>query len=115
MDSSRPILNADADKRASVRISTYSMALSEAPTEMTFNSFDTTDSRVAEIREYTSCYERLENKCMQEQRYAVSPQKEGDMSKLALEAKVQRALDRRYTSQDAVLKPKILSEKSIAA
>lgn len=91
------------------------MAVSEAPTEFTFNSFNTTDSRVAEIKDYTSTLDRLDNKHLQDQRYTISPQKEGDMQKLALVAKVQRALNRRFSGQDAVLKPKIVSEKIMVA
>jgi len=55
----------------------------------------------------------MESKPLQAQRYLVSAQKDDDMKKLALGAKVQRALDRRYTGQDAVFKAKVMSEKSV--
>ena len=55
--------------------------------------------------------ERLNNKRLQQQRYQPSREKSDNLSKLALGAKVERALGRRMTSQDAVLRPKVVSEK----
>lgn len=65
------------------------------------------------MRIYTDKLARLDNKRLQEQRYPLSPQQEFDMT---LGAKLQRALDRRYSGQDAEMrvKPKnqaIVSEK----
>lgn len=52
---------------------------------------------------------------MQTQRYILSNEKNDDMSKLALGAKLERALGRRMSGQDAVFRPKIMSEKKIEA
>lgn len=93
------------------RFSTYSAA----PSEMTFTSIASTKTYSVGIRDYSTTYERLECKRLQEQRYIPSPQKEKDMGKVALFAKVQRALDRRLSGQDAVLRPRMLSEKEVLA
>lgn len=66
---------------------------------------------MAEIKELTDGLNRLENKPLQQQRYVPSAEKTDDMSKLSLGAKVERALGRRMTGQDAVMKQKPLSEK----
>ncbi len=58
----------------------------------------------------------MENKALMSQRVVLSEEKLSNMSKLALGAKLERALDRRMTSQDAVMrkqkkKDDFLSEK----
>lgn len=64
------------------------------------------DARLAELELFTDALSRLDNQGLQKQRYNLSPQQESAMQVLALGAKVQRALDRRLSTQDAVLKPK---------
>lgn len=69
---------------------------------------------MAEIKEFTEGLDRLEIKKLQQQRFIPSAEKTDNLSKLALGAKVDRALGRRMTSQDAVMKSKsaeTLSEK----
>lgn len=56
--------------------------------------------------------ERLENKPLQQQRFVPTPEKSDNWSKLALGAKVERALGRRMTGQDAVMKKPELDEKA---
>ncbi|GJN71145.1 hypothetical protein VFPFJ_01776 [Purpureocillium lilacinum] len=91
--------------RTSVRFSTYSMvAPSLTPT------FQTTDSAQAEIRDIALGLDRMENKALSSQRVVLSDEKTDNMSKLALGAKLERALDRRMSSQDAVMRPR---QKSI--
>ncbi|KAH6655184.1 hypothetical protein BKA67DRAFT_228563 [Truncatella angustata] len=104
LDSSRPIMAPSA--RTSVRYSQYSM---QAP------SVATTDSAHAEIRNIETGLERMENKALTKQRVELSETKSAHMSKLALGAKLERALDRRMTSQDAVMRPRkdsVLNEKT---
>ncbi|KAK5996136.1 hypothetical protein PT974_04564 [Cladobotryum mycophilum] len=97
---------AQADKtplmqtRTSIRFSTYSMAPS-----LTL-SVQTNDSAHAEIREIKSKVDRMENKALSSQRVHLSEEKTDNLSKLALGAKLERALDRRMTSQDAVMRPR---------
>lgn len=70
---------------------------------------------MAEIKDFTDGLDRLDNKRLQQQRFVPSAEKTDDLSKLALGAKVDRALARRMSSQDAVMKEKstnTLSEKS---
>jgi hypothetical protein len=71
----------------------------------------TGDPRLQEIKEWTQGFDRLESKRLQQQRYDPTPEKSDNLSKLALGAKVERALDRRMTDQDASMRPRILSEK----
>ncbi|KAI0160080.1 hypothetical protein GGR52DRAFT_177521, partial [Hypoxylon sp. FL1284] len=102
LDSSRPIM-APSDvgsPRASVRYSTYSTAPSLAATVRT------TDSAQNEIRDIESGLERMENRALSQQRVTLSEEKTANLNKLALGAKLERALDRRMSSQDAVMRPR---------
>ncbi|RYO79820.1 hypothetical protein DL766_006010 [Monosporascus sp. MC13-8B] len=86
--------------RDSVRYSTYSMASSFAPTVRT------TDSAQAEIIHIESGLARMENKALSKQRVELSEEKTENLGKLALGAKLDRALDRRMAGQDAVMRPR---------
>lgn len=90
-----------SSKRASKRYSTYSASPS-------FNSISTTSSETGmqEIRQLSRGLARLENKPLAQQRYIPSEQKTDTMSKVSLGAKVERALSRRMTNQDYVMKEK---------
>ncbi|KAH6670903.1 hypothetical protein F5X68DRAFT_236075 [Plectosphaerella plurivora] len=94
LESERPIMAPSA--RTSVRYSTYSMT----PTVLT------TDSATAEITDIQTGLNRMENKALSNQRVLLTEEKSANMSKLALGAKLERALDRRMTSQDAVMRPR---------
>ena len=59
-----------------------------------------------EVRHLTTGLARLDNPKLQSQRYVVSEIKRDQLSKLALGAKLERALNRRMVSQDAVFSPK---------
>lgn len=67
---------------------------------------------MAEIKEFTDGLDRLENKPLQQQRFVPSAEKSDSMGKVALGAKVERALGRRMTNQDYI-KQQPLSEKAI--
>ena len=69
------------------------------------------DPVVAEFKYYTDGLDRMENKRLQQQRYVPSREKSESLSQLALQAKLERALGRRMTGQDAVLRPKVVLEK----
>lgn len=86
--------------RTSVRFSTYSVAPSFATTVRT------TDSAHAEIRDIETGLTRLENKALSQQRVVLSEEKSANLSKLALGAKLERALDRRMRGQDAEMRPR---------
>ncbi|EAQ86129.1 hypothetical protein CHGG_07382 [Chaetomium globosum CBS 148.51] len=99
LESSRPIMAPST--RTSVRFSTYSMAApSVTPTVLS------TDSVTAEIRPIVDGLERLKNPHLSEQRVFLNEEKTTKLAKLALGAKLERALDRRMTSQDAVMRPR---------
>lgn len=67
-------------------------------------SFASDDSRVAALKDLGAGLDRLENERLQQQRFVPSPEKVDDLSRLALGAKVERALCRRMSSQDAVMR-----------
>ncbi|EFE31678.1 uncharacterized protein ARB_01277 [Trichophyton benhamiae CBS 112371] len=107
LDSQRPIMAPSlASQRNSKRYSTIS--------NQTTSSTMTGDSRMAEIKELSAGLARLENKRLSQQRFVPTPEKSESLSKLALGAKVERALGRRMSSQDAVMrKPVVLDEKNM--
>ncbi|KOS45683.1 hypothetical protein ACN38_g3401 [Penicillium nordicum] len=71
------------------------------------------DPRIADIFHLHDGFERLESKPLNKQRFVPTEEKSNNLNKLALGAKVERALGRRMTSQDAVMR-KPLSEKTEA-
>ncbi|KAK2069452.1 hypothetical protein P8C59_004034 [Phyllachora maydis] len=87
--------------RTSVRFSTYSaMAPSLAATA------PTADGASAALREIEKGLDRMENKALAQQRVVLTEEKTVNLQKLALGAKLERALDRRLTGQDAVMRIK---------
>jgi len=112
------------NNRASTRLSTYSMtptltpsiapshlscAPSEAHSEHTTTSLTPSEKQsplARDIHTLTTGLARLNQPKLQNQRYVVSENKKEDMSKLALGAKLDRALGRRMVSQDASFSPK---------
>ncbi|KAF2476622.1 uncharacterized protein BDR25DRAFT_67858 [Lindgomyces ingoldianus] len=120
LESSRPILASSAGNRASTRLSTYSatptLTPSIAPSHLSGASSTAGDPKAQEIKSWNAGFERLEDKRLAQQRYQMSSEKNDDMSKLALGAKLDRALGRRMTGQDAVFRPKcVINEKKVQA
>lgn len=107
-----------ASKRASARFSTYSAAPSVANTVKTSL---TSDSAQQEIKDIEEGLEKLENKKLSNQRFVLTQERSEDLGKLALGAKLDRALGRRMGGQDAVMRKKkkvtpssnILNEKDV--
>ncbi|KAL8798461.1 MAG: hypothetical protein Q9182_006641 [Xanthomendoza sp. 2 TL-2023] len=108
-----------SSKRTSKRFSTYSSLMSSdsntlpsaANTRTTSSNNTTSDARLEDIKEWSTGFDRLESKRLQQQRYQPTPEKVENLSKLALGAKVERALGRRMTDQDATFSVKVVSEK----
>ncbi|KAF2709650.1 hypothetical protein K504DRAFT_279105 [Pleomassaria siparia CBS 279.74] len=119
LESSRPILASSTGNRASTRMSTYSatptLTPSIAPSHLSAASSTMGDPKAQEIKSWNAGFERLEDKRLTSQRYMLSNEKTDNMSKLALGAKLDRALGRRMSGQDAVFRPKVMSEKKIKA
>ncbi|KAI4273870.1 MAG: hypothetical protein LQ337_004337 [Flavoplaca oasis] len=120
IESSRPIMAPSvSSKRTSKRFSTYSSIMSSdsntlpsaANTRSATSTKTSSDSRLKEIKEWSTGFDRLESKRLQQQRYQPTPEKSEKLSKLALGAKVERALGRRMTDQDATFRTKVVSEK----
>jgi hypothetical protein len=90
-----------ASKRASTRFSTYSAAPSVADTVQTTLS---SASAQQEIKDIEDGLDKLENKKLGAQRFVPTQEKTEHLSKLALGAKLERALGRRMGGQDAVMR-----------
>ncbi|TVY19790.1 hypothetical protein LARI1_G002976 [Lachnellula arida] len=102
LESSRPMMAPSVgSKRASARYSTYSTAPSVANTVKTTLS---SASATQEIKDIEEGLDKLENKKLASQRFVPSQEKSESLSKLALGAKLERALGRRMGSQDAVMR-----------
>ncbi|MCJ1333789.1 hypothetical protein MMC10_010489 [Thelotrema lepadinum] len=95
--------------RASKRFSTISGVPSLASNTTTSSG----DTATHDIKEFARGLERLDSKRLQQQRYSPSTEKSDSLSKIALGAKVERALGRRMGNQDAQMRPRstYLSEK----
>ncbi|KAL1999549.1 hypothetical protein VTN02DRAFT_4360 [Thermoascus thermophilus] len=111
LDSERPMMADSYDNRDSRRFSTLSAVPSLAPSDCTTTTLPSGDPRMTEIKQYSDGVERLENKPLQRQRFVPTEEKADNLNKLALGAKVERALGRRMTGQDAVMRRPVLSEK----
>ncbi|RKF65791.1 hypothetical protein GcC1_115017 [Golovinomyces cichoracearum] len=113
LDSSRPLM---APSVISHRDSTYiacysdSLSLNRTPTR------SSVDSAEQEFHEIEAIMEKLENKELSTQRFVPTEEKIAFLSKLALSAKLARALQRRLRGQDAVMRlrnSQLLNEKSM--
>jgi hypothetical protein len=69
-------------------------------------TINTQTSGISEIKHITTGLDRLENKPLAAQRFVPSERKCEDLSKLALGAKLERALGRRMVGQDAEMRVK---------
>lgn len=83
-----------------------------APTVATVATTSSCDTVTQELNIITEGLEKLENKKLASQRFVPTEKKSEDLSKLALGAKLERALDRRMGGQDAVMRKKVLNEKA---
>ncbi|KIV85027.1 hypothetical protein PV11_00765 [Exophiala sideris] len=111
LESERPIMapSLASSKRTSKRYSTYSASPSFSTTAsntMPSATMPTPETGIAEISKLTRGLDRLENKHLQQQRYVPNQKKADDLSKLSLGAKLERALGRRMSDQDAVFRVK---------
>lgn len=75
-------------------------------------SLHTTDSAIAEISDIEKSLTRLEDKSLLSQRVFLNDDQTEKIKKLALGAKLERALDRRMSSQDAVMRKRTTSTTS---
>ncbi|EKV11859.1 hypothetical protein Pdw03_6850 [Penicillium digitatum] len=98
--------------RNSKRFSTVSGSPSLAASDRTNGTLPSGDPRIADIVYLHDGFGRLENEILNKQRFVPTEEKSNNLNKLALGAKVERALDRRMTGQDAVMR-KPLSEKTV--
>ncbi|KAK0356141.1 hypothetical protein LTR91_007726 [Friedmanniomyces endolithicus] len=87
--------------------SSSSRMYSAAPTARESSStLSSSDPKAADLKSWSGTLERMQDVRLDKQRYVMSGNKSDEVSKLALGAKVERALARRMTSQDAVFRVK---------
>lgn len=76
------------------------------------STLSSTDPKTQDLKSWSGALERMQDERLDKQRYVMSGHKSDEVSKLALGAKVERALSRRMTGQDAhFTAKKSLSEK----
>ena len=66
------------------------------------STLSSTDPKTQDLKNWSGTLERMQDERLEKQRYVMTEVKTAEVSKLALGAKVERALSRRMTSQDAV-------------
>ncbi|CAK4033828.1 Hypothetical predicted protein [Lecanosticta acicola] len=69
-------------------------------------TLSSTDPKTADIKAFAKVYDRMNDVRADKQRFVMSRNKTEEVSKIALGAKVERALSRRMVGQDAVFTPK---------
>jgi hypothetical protein len=76
-------------------------------------SLSASDPKTADIHSFAQTLDRMNDERVDKQRFVMSSNKTEEVSKIALGAKLDRALSRRMVGQDAVFKPrkKPLDEK----
>lgn len=65
-----------------------------------------TDPKTADLRSFANVLDRMNDERVDRQRFVMSKNKTEEVSKIALGAKVDRALSRRMVGQDASFRPK---------
>ena len=70
------------------------------------STLSASDPKSADIKSWSGALERMQDARLDKQRYVMSDNKGEEVSKLALGAKVERALSRRMVGQDATFKSK---------
>lgn len=71
------------------------------------STVNSADPKAQDIKSWSGALERMQDERLDKQRYVMSPNKGEEVSKLALGAKVERALSRRMVGQDATFKVKV--------
>jgi len=72
------------------------------PPSLTLDMGASFDECAAEIKSWSASFERMSDRRLEKQRYIMSSTKGDEFSAIALGAKLERALGRRMTGQDAV-------------
>lgn len=72
-------------------------------------TLSSTDPKTAEIKCFANVLDRMSDERADKQRFVMNANKTEEVSKIALGAKVERALSRRMVGQDAVFRAKVKS------
>nr|POE77344.1 hypothetical protein CFP56_08991 [Quercus suber] len=90
-----------ASHRSPSTISEKSHAMYSNPSAASTATLHGNDPKAADIKSWSGALDRMHDSRLDRQRYVLSPHKSEEVSKLALGAKVERALSRRMVGQDA--------------
>ncbi|KAM3070573.1 hypothetical protein ACMFMF_008026 [Clarireedia jacksonii] len=101
LESSRPIMAPSVSSKGNNRFSTYTAV-----------SIETTESAREEFSAIENGIDKLHVPKLESQRHDLSPEKRDNLGKLALGAKLERALGRRMGGQDAVMRKKSPSQSA---
>ncbi|PQE18152.1 hypothetical protein CJF30_00009318 [Rutstroemia sp. NJR-2017a BBW] len=101
LESSRPIMAPSVSSKGNKRFSTY-----------TTISVETTESAREEMSAIEDGIDKLHVPKLESQRHDLSAEKRDNLGKLALGAKLERALGRRMGGQDAVMRKKSPSQSA---
>jgi len=94
-----------ADEKSGLRTSPYGPGADPAFTTSS-STLASNDPKSQDLKSWSGALERMQDERLDKQRYVMSGNKSEEVSKLALGAKVERALARRMVGQDAQFKPK---------
>ncbi|GAB7358524.1 hypothetical protein MBLNU230_g2587t1 [Neophaeotheca triangularis] len=100
----QPTLTSSHEKRSHNKThqnNPYSHHHASAATDSNSTLGNSNDPKTADIRSWTAGFERMQDERLDKQRYVMSGDKSEEVSKIALGAKVERALGRRMVGQDA--------------
>ncbi|PNS15336.1 hypothetical protein CAC42_2671 [Sphaceloma murrayae] len=112
-----PSIAATMDSTTSHPIDSARNTMTKTPTDAdkiarSASSASSADARSQELRDWAASYERMSDQRLEKQRFVPSDKKDDEISTNALGAKLERALGRRMSGQDAVFKRREMTEKS---
>ncbi|KAF2716439.1 hypothetical protein K431DRAFT_323805 [Polychaeton citri CBS 116435] len=85
----------------------------DAAAQTSTSTLSSTDPKMQDIKAWSESFQRMQDERLDKQRYVMSGNKSDEVGKLALGAKVERALGRRMTGQDASFTKKRVGEKQL--
>ncbi len=100
-----PAAGGMSDEKNALRYSPYGAGADPAFSASS-STLASNDPKSQDLKSWSGALERMQDERLDKQRYVMSGNKSEEVSKLALGAKVERALARRMVGQDAQFKPK---------
>ncbi|OQN96118.1 hypothetical protein B0A48_18033 [Cryoendolithus antarcticus] len=92
-------------------LTTNPCAMYSSPYNPSTSTLNSQDPKTQDIKSWSAGFERMQDERLDKQRYVMSAGKSEEVSKVALGAKLERALGRRMTGQDATMRKVSRNEK----